>query len=151
MSTHAAQAAVLVGFVDSGTRFAVQRAVDGAVRRLANPACQMVLADFSDPSGQSLAATFAAAGKDPASFFAPVRFVDDRDAAQCRQGSTLAFTAPGARVIHICGRRFRERSVRDPTMVEIIVIHEFLHGLGLSENPPTSEAITAQVAARCAA
>jgi hypothetical protein len=30
----------------------------------------------------------------------------------------------------------------------LIVIHEFLHTLGLGENPPTSAAITAQVLAR---
>jgi hypothetical protein len=32
---------------------------------------------------------------------------------------------------------------------EIIVIHEFLHTLGLGENPPTSQAITQRVAIRC--
>jgi hypothetical protein len=37
----------------------------------------------------------------------------------------------------------------DPAGVEMIVIHELLHVLGLGENPPTSEAITARVVARC--
>ena len=32
--------------------------------------------------------------------------------------------------------------LRNPTTTEIIVIHEFLHALGLGENPPTSQAIT---------
>ena len=30
-----------------------------------------------------------------------------------------------------------------------IVLHEFLHTLGLGENPPTSRAITERVAVRC--
>ena len=39
--------------------------------------------------------------------------------------------------------------MRNRQTAEIIVIHEFLHTLGLGENPPTSEAITAQIALRC--
>jgi hypothetical protein len=33
--------------------------------------------------------------------------------------------------------------------IEILLIHEFLHTLGLGENPPTSDAITQRVAVRC--
>jgi len=35
-------------------------------------------------------------------------------------------------------------------LAELIVIHEFLHSLGLGENPQTSVEITARVKARCA-
>jgi hypothetical protein len=37
----------------------------------------------------------------------------------------------------------------DRAAAEIIVIHEFLHALGLGENPPTSDEITERVTARC--
>jgi hypothetical protein len=52
-------------------------------------------------------------------------------------------------VIHVCSNRFADRQAKDHVYVELIVIHEFLHALGLGENPPTSDAITKQVAARC--
>ncbi|MGH9253012.1 MAG: hypothetical protein ACRD3C_00415 [Vicinamibacterales bacterium] len=32
-----------------------------------------------------------------------------------------------------------------------LVIHEFLHALGLGENPPTSDEITERVTAKCGA
>jgi hypothetical protein len=31
----------------------------------------------------------------------------------------------------------------------VLLIHELLHAIGLGENPPASEAITARVVARC--
>jgi hypothetical protein len=37
----------------------------------------------------------------------------------------------------------------DPGYAAVIVIHEALHTLGLPENPPTSEEITARVRERC--
>ena len=81
--------------------------------------------------------------------FAALRFVDSRMAPQCRAGTVLAFTQTGAPVIHVCGRLFVKRSMRNRAAAEIIVIHEFLHTLGLGENPPASQEITAQVARRC--
>jgi hypothetical protein len=56
----------------------------------------------------------------------------------------MAFTYPGWQVICVA-----DNSDRDPDAATIIVIHEFLHTLGLGENPPTSEAITEQVTLRC--
>jgi hypothetical protein len=42
-----------------------------------------------------------------------------------------------------------ERQRRDPGLTAALIIHEELHSLGLGENPPSSQAITAQVIARC--
>jgi hypothetical protein len=42
-----------------------------------------------------------------------------------------------------------DKQHRDPGVAAALTIHEELHSLGLSENPPTSQAITAQVIARC--
>jgi hypothetical protein len=129
---------VLIGFVGSDARMAVQRSVDGAVHRLSDAACQSVLADFSLPApvpGQ----------------LASVRFLDDREATFCRMGSSIfAFTSPGSHVVHVCGRRFLEAFHSSRTLAEIVIVHEFLHVLGLGEDPPSSESITLQVVARCA-
>jgi len=133
-----AEPAVLLGFISADTSMAVRHAVDGATNRLGHPECQRVFADFS----------FAVPA---AGYFAPVRFIDAPDAPSCRIGSSiLAFTSPGSRIVRVCARRFLDAFRANPTTAEIIVIHEFLHVLGLGENPPTSQAITAQVAARCA-
>jgi hypothetical protein len=144
-----AEAAVLLGFADSSMRFAMEHAVAGASRRLTNPRCRLLFADFSDASGRELSAILAATDTDGAASLAPVRFIDDSGASQCRRGTALAFAQPGGHVVHVCGPRFRARFFKDPTAVEIIVIHELLHVLGLGENPPTSQAITAQVIACC--
>jgi len=144
-----AAAQVLLGFVDSDSRFAAQGAIKGAATRLARASCQDVLSDFADESGQTLRTTLLASGRSPAEAFAALRFVDSRAARQCRSGTTLAFTQMGSPAIHICGRQFMKRSLRNRKTAEIIVIHEFLHSLGLGENPPTSQAITAQVVLRC--
>ncbi len=144
-----AQTPVLFGFLESDTRLAVWRAVEGAVVRLARPGCQALFADFTDEVGQRLSTTLEASGMSPAEAFALLRFFDDREAPQCRAGTTLAFTQTGSRLIRVCGRAFRDRFLQNRRTTEIIVIHEFLHALGLGENPPTSQAITERVAARC--
>jgi hypothetical protein len=61
----------------------------------------------------------------------------------------LAFTEVGSQVVRICGRHFKERFLGSRRATEIIMIHEFLHTLGLGENPPTSEEITDRVRSRC--
>ena len=143
-----AEAQVLLGFIDGNARFAVQGAITGASVRLARPSCQRVLSDFADPSGRDLETRLVASGKSPAEALAALRFVDSREEPQC-SGTTLAFTQAGSSVIHVCGRSFTERALQDRLTADIIVIHEFLHTLGLGENPPTSQEITAQVARRC--
>jgi len=75
--------------------------------------------------------------------------VDSGGAPQCRSATTLAFTHTGSRVIHVCGATFMKRSMRNRMAAEVILIHEFLHTLGLGEHPPTPDAITAQVTLRC--
>lgn len=142
----AADTQVFLGFMDTKIRLAVARAVEGAAARLARPSCQEVFSDFTDETGRSLWAKLVASGRSPAEAFRLLRFVDDHGAPQCGWGVRLAFTQTGSRVIRVCGLHFRDRS---DTMTEIILIHEFLHTLGLGENPPTSEAITERVAMRC--
>jgi len=146
-----ATAAVLLGFFDNGEQFAIRGAINGALERLKNPACRELLTDFVDVNGRPLADSLAARGTDIAAAFAVLRFVDGESERPCRalQSRTMAFTAPRARIIHVCAIRFKDLFVRNAPIAEIVVIHEFLHTIGLGENPPTTDAITAQVRRRC--
>ena len=144
-----AQTPVLLRFDDMKSRFAVSQALKGAATRLAHDDCHNVLSDFIDENGRSLSTTLAATGKTAVDEFGLLRFVDDRRAPQCRGGARLAFTQTGSHLIRVCGQHFTDWFTRNRTTTEIILIHEFLHSLGLGENPPTSEAITERVAARC--
>jgi len=144
-----AQTPVLFQFEDMKSRFAVSQALKGAATRLAHDDCHNVLSDFIDETGRSLSTTLAATGRTAVEEFGLLRFVDDRRAPQCRGGARLAFTQTGSHLIRVCGQHFTDWFTRNRTTTEIILIHEFLHSLGLGENPPTSEAITERVAARC--
>src|SRR5262245_61638471 len=135
--------------MESDIRLAVRRAVEGAAARLAHPGCQDLFADFTDQGGQRLSTTLAAGEKSATEAFSVLRFFDDGATPRCSAGTTLAFTQTGSRRIRVCGRPFRDQYQQNRTTTEIVVIHEFLHTLGLRENPPTSRAITERVAARC--
>lgn len=144
-----AQTPGIYGFKDITTRSALRLAVEGAAGRLAQPGCQEVLADFEDQSGQRLSTKLAASGRRPVDAFRSLRFLDDRGARQCRIAGTLAFTQAGSSSIRVCTNRFRDAFELSRTSTEIAFIHEFLHALGLGENPPASRAITEQVYVRC--
>lgn len=145
----AAQTPEFFRFRDIETLVAVRLAVEGATTRLARPGCQDLFADFADESGQRLSTKLVATEKRPADAFGSLRFLDDRGAPQCRGRGTLAFTQTGSWFIRVCGAQFRHAFQRNRTATEIIVIHEFLHALGLGEDPPTSQAITERVNVRC--
>ena len=131
--------AVVFGFADPEAHFAVRRAAEDAARRLATPACQQVIVDFGLRPPPDVVASFQ-----------QLRLFDDHAAAACgTHRNTLAFTEPGSRLVHVCGQRFKDRLLRHPLLAVAVVIHEFLHALGLGENPPSSEAITQRVLARC--
>ena len=147
-SRASADTPVFLGFVDTSTRLAVQRSVEGAATRLARPDCQDVFADFTDAAGQRLSTTLVARGE-----------VQPRPSVSCDSSMTArrrnAARAPPRRSPRSALRSFAfaacssEIGLQNRTTTEIIVIHEFLHAPGLGENPPTSEAITKQVAVRC--
>ena len=136
-------------FRDIETLVAMRLAVEGAATRLARPGCQELFADFADASGQRLSTKLVASGKSPADAFSLLRFLDDRTAPQCWGRRTLAFTETGSWFIRVCGEEFKHAFRRNRTATEIIVIHEFLHALGLRENPPASQTITERVNVRC--
>lgn len=136
---------------DAFAKGVVTRAIAGALRRLDRADCRLVLEDFADNRGQPLQAILSALELTPATYLLErLWFVDGSDDLQCRHANgTRAFTAPGHKVIRICAKRFASSSERKGVSVELLVIHEMLHTLGLGENPPSSAAISRQVSRRC--
>lgn len=126
----------------------VRRAVLGAARRLSEPSCAAVLGDFSDASGHRLGERLSALALDAPSYARLVLFYDGSSGAACLRPRVYAFTAPGSRVVRACPTLGRLMA-SDPRLAEAVVIHELLHTLGLPENPPLSEDITAAVERRC--
>ena len=87
-------------------------------------------------------------GLDAPSYARTVLFYDGSNEGPCLRPRVHAFTAPGSRVVRVCPSLGR-LAAAEPGRAESIVIHEVLHTLGLAENPPTSDDITAAVERRC--
>ena len=131
----------------AGHRYAVARAIRGASDQLADTRCQALLDEFADATGRSLRSVLAAHGLAVSDYMRQVFFYDAPEWA-CR-GANLAVTKPGNRAIFVCGARFQREMSKNSRNAEAIVIHEVLHSLGLGENPPSSDHITARVRALC--
>jgi len=129
--------------------FLVGQALRGAHRRLADPSCQAVFSDFTEASGRKLRDVLDERGETGQSHLQRLFFYDGDSARGCRVPGVLAFTQPGSHVVYVCNRWFREAFATNPSKVEAVVIHESLHSLGLGENPPRSQDITARVMERC--
>jgi hypothetical protein len=133
----------------SRDRFIATQAIRGAHRRLGDAKCRAIFSDFADPSGRTLQQALDEQGQSGQSHLRRLLFYDGADTRACRVKGVLASTQPGSRVIFICSDWFREAFALNPGRVEAVIIHELLHSLGLGENPPSSQHITAQVAERC--
>lgn len=128
----------------------VHRTVERAASRLAVPGCAMLLDDFADVrSGEPLSRALAASGRGPSDVFASLRFVDADHMVQCRRRATWAWVPVGADVVFVCRNRFTDLVRKDERLAGNVLVHEALHTLGLGENPPSSEEITAAVVRRC--
>ena len=143
-----ATAQILLDF-NGEDRWNMKRVVEAGAARLGRCGCQKVLFDFVDEHGVPLGTRLAATGRNPVEAFTALRIVNKPLAPQCRTSKRLAFTFPGSQVIYVCSLKLRNESIRNSVRTELILIHEFLHSLGLGENPPTSQAITEQVVVRC--
>jgi hypothetical protein len=137
--------------VDTSTRFLLTQGLAGASLRLGRPSCQAVLRDFRDASGRTLDRALAETGFTPPEYLGLVFFADGTGLANCKRDGAVAFTVPGSRVVRVCPSALRRQSHRDSALVEAVLIHEMLHTLGLPENPPTAEEISARVESRCLA
>jgi hypothetical protein len=136
-------------FLVGRAHLTVGAALQGATRRLSTLKCQQLFDDFTDQAGRALATSLATTGTAPMDVLAELYFVDGDDARQCRKDDgVVAFTTPGGRVIHVCGKRFVQFD-RNRAGGEILLIHELLHALGVGENPPSSARITKAVRNRC--
>lgn len=126
----------------------VRRSVDGAAGRLDRPRCQRIFDEFHDGEGRALSVNLAALGDDGRAFLGRLLIYDAGEHELCARGA-LAITHPGSRVVFVCGGTFRRAYLSQPGLAQAVIIHEALHSLGLGENPPSSQAITARVLSRC--
>jgi hypothetical protein len=133
---------------NSTTRAALARALPGAARKLADPECARVLADFSDASGRHLQEKLGSLEQTAAGYLSLIVFADVGPMDSCASSTTLAFTHVGSRVVYVCPR-FGQAWAQSDGYRENVLIHEMLHSLGLQENPPTSSDITLRVRKRC--
>ena len=128
---------------------AVKRALAGADRLLAAPACREVLTDFRDASGRTLKEVLDGSEVSARGYLRWILYSDGRGLKPCDSKAVLAVTQPGSRVVFICPTAFFEAMSGSPEDVEATLIHEMLHSLGLGENPPRSRDITERVRVRC--
>lgn len=126
-----------------------QRAFKGAARRLESPRCRSLFARLRDRGGRPLQETLDGLGMDPAAYMGLLRFADGRDNGRCASPYVLATTRTNLRLIWICPRQFERAAMLWPDVAEATLIHEALHTLGLGENPPSSQEITANVLREC--
>ena len=132
------------------TRAALERAAEGALRRLQDPECQQVFSDFRDAEGRVLQEKLEALGQTGAGYLrSRMWFAEASGSRACQSSDTVAVTKVGSAVVFVCARQFRERVFSNPAWVEAALIHEELHSLGLGENPPSSLEINERVARRC--
>ncbi len=136
--------------VDSFLAGAAADAITAAERLLSDPRCERIFSDFHDPSGAPLRAALDALGLTGGVYLRRLRFVNGEHLSFCDSG-TLAATRPGSRIVYLCGSRFAFAQRSNPRLGASVLLHEELHSLGLSENPPLSREITAGVIARCGA
>jgi hypothetical protein len=126
----------------------VRRAVSGAALRLAEPSCARVFTAFRDASGRGLEQRLAELDRDAASYARLVLFYDGTSDGPCRRPRRYAFTVPGSRVVRVCPL-LGQLAVAEPERAQAVVIHELLHTLGLQEDQPSSDQITAVVEKHC--
>jgi len=126
----------------------VRMAREGAARRLGQPRCAQIFAEFANADGNPLQERLDAYRLTGPEYLALVYFADGLERGRCDDHGVLATATPGGRVVSVCSR-FARAYRENPTWGEIVLIHEALHTLGLGENPPSSSEISARVSAAC--
>jgi len=103
---------------------------------------------YPDGSGRTLAQNLEAIGHTAQIHLSWIIFRNGADKSLCLRSGVLAGTNPGERIVYLCAQ-FKYIARTDPGYAAALIIHEELHSLGLSENPPSSEQITDRVVSRC--
>ena len=128
----------------------VRDALDGASRRLERPRCRQVLLDFDDAAGRTLQASLEERQETPEAYIQGILFYDGSRNERCAKEGVLAFTTRGGRIVFLCAAEVRAQARRgNSLLLEVILIHEMLHSLGLGEDPPSTREITNRVMSRC--
>jgi hypothetical protein len=127
---------------------AVDRARTGAVKRLERAECQKLFTDFTDAQGRPLQQVLEERAKAPGEYVESIPFLDGSGVTLCRHPKVYLVSSPGLRRVYVC-KAFAGFQLAQPGIAESMIIHEALHTLGLGENPPSTEEITARVEARC--
>jgi hypothetical protein len=135
--------------LDRPVRTSLSRAIENAAAKLEGARCREVFSDFRDRRGRTLQENLDATGLEGPAHLRGLIFANGRFHGDCRLPSVLALATPGRQVIYICGPQFLQRERLDPGFTAALLIHEQLHALGLGENPPHSQEITARVISRC--
>jgi hypothetical protein len=126
-----------------------ETALASATEKLASPACRLVLSDFRDASGVTLAEKLSEAGLSAPEFLARLDYRDGRNAGICHRRHFDAFTAVGGSTVWTCPGGSLSLGGENTRGGANTLIHEMLHALGLDENPPTSQEINRRVRERC--
>lgn len=117
---------------------------------LEKPGCRQVLFDFEDSrTGRPLADRLAATGLTAPAYIRSLSFLDGSKTEVCQRTFVEAHTTVGGRTIFVCRIEFFQKAKADRTDAAAILIHEVLHSLGLSENPPTPSEINRGIRTRC--
>ncbi|MFN2385275.1 MAG: hypothetical protein ABR576_03150 [Thermoanaerobaculia bacterium] len=135
--------------LDRPVRTSLARAIEQAAAKLEGARCREVFSDFRDRHGRTLQHNLDATGLAGAAHLRSLTFANGRVHGDCRLPNVLALATPGRQIIYICGPQFLQRERLDPGFTAALLIHEQLHALGLGENPPHSQEITARVISRC--
>ena len=135
--------------LDRPVRISLARAIELAATKLEGARCREVFSDFRDHRGRTLQENLETTGLAGAAHLRALTFASGRFHGDCRLSNVLALATPGRETIYICGPQFLQRERLDPGFTAALLIHEQLHALGLGENPPHSQEITARVISRC--
>jgi hypothetical protein len=135
---------------DAFTRAAVEWALTGAARWLADERCLGLLSEYRDDADRPLADRLEALDVSAQGYLEWILFRDGSGAPECAGDLTFAVTTPKGRVVFVCGRRFERLWRQSAATAQAVILHEVLHTLGLGEHPASGEAITRRILSRCA-
>ncbi len=143
------QAAPRPGLRPPSAGSVLERALVQATEKLDSPACRLVLDDFRDGSGRTLAERLARTGLSAPDFLSRLEYRDGRNEDVCHRRHVDAFTKVGGSTVWACPGGSLSLGGENLRAGANTLIHEMLHALGLSENPPTSLEITRRIEERC--